>query len=81
MISGRQEIFEPEDLRLLGSVFDQTWASVAAEPFATRLGDGARHELANILLGLGQLRQVGPEQLGATAARLFRRRSERMVCA
>jgi hypothetical protein len=78
---GRQEIFEPEDLSRLGSVFDQTWAPLATEPGVTRLGDGAREVLANILLGLAPLKQLGHEQLKCVAERLFRQRSERKVSA
>ena len=64
------EILEPEELTQLGVVFDETWAAVKAST-----GDGSvelRTALACTLLQLAHLRQLGPDQMKATALRLFR---------
>ena len=64
------EIMEPEELAQLGTVFDEAWAAVGATA-----GEGRADQrviLASILLRLANLRQLGPEQLKATALRIFR---------
>jgi len=68
MIIHGNEIMEPEELAQLGSVFDETWAAVSGN-----VGEGSaeqRTSLAIILLRLANLRQLGPEQLKATALRI-----------
>ena len=70
MIIHGNEIMEPEELTQLGVVFDETWAAVKAST-----GDGGvelRTALACTLLRLAHLRQLGPDQMKATALRLFR---------
>ena len=70
MIIHGNEIMEPEELSQLGSVFDETWATIRAST-----GDGSvelRTALACTLLRLAHLRQLGPDQMMATALRLFR---------
>jgi hypothetical protein len=69
MIHGN-ETMQPEELAQLGGVFDEVWAA---------LGDTAGQEsaelrtaLASILLRLANLRQLGPEQMKATALRILR---------
>ena len=65
-----KEILEPEELAQLGVVFDETWAAVKAST-----GEGSvelRTALACTLLQLAHLRQLGPDQMKATALRLFR---------
>ena len=64
------EMLNPEELTQLGVVFDETWAAVKASS-----GDGSvdlRTALACTLLQLAHLRQLGPDQMKATAFRLFR---------
>ena len=69
MIIHGNEIMEPEELVQLGAVFDEAWATVSATA-----GDSAeqRTTLASILLRLAHLRQLGPDQMKATAIRIFR---------
>ena len=74
MIIHGNEIMEPEELAQLGSVFDETWAAVSS----SRVGEGSaeqRTSLAIILLRLANLRQLGPDQMKATALRIFRAES------
>src|SRR6185436_12459117 len=73
MIIHGNEIMEPEELAQLGSVFDETWAAVSGS-----VGEGSaeqRTSLAIILLRLANLRQLGPDQMKATALRIFRSES------
>jgi hypothetical protein len=70
MIIHDNETMQPEELTQLGAVFDEVWAA---------LGDTAGQEnaelrtaLASILLGLANLKQLGPEQMKATALRILR---------
>jgi hypothetical protein len=70
MISHGNEIMEPEELTQLGAVFDETWAALRAST-----GDGSpelQTALASTLLRLAHLRQLDPEQMKATALRIFR---------
>ena len=70
MIIHGNEIMEPEELTQLGAVFDETWAAISATA-----GDGSaelRTALASTLLRLAHLRQLGPDQMKATALRIFR---------
>lgn len=70
MIIHANEIMEPDELAQLGVVFDEAWAVVSAKADD---GDGElRTALASILLRLAHLRQLGPDQLKATALRIFR---------
>ena len=69
MIIHGNEIMEPEELTQLGVVFDEAWAVVKAST-----GDGSaelRTALASTLLRLANLRQLGPDQMKATALRIF----------
>jgi hypothetical protein len=70
MIIHGNEIMEPEELTQVGLVFDETWAAVS-----NTVGEGnseLRTALASIILRLAHLRQLGPDQMKATALRLFR---------
>jgi len=70
MIIHGNEIMQPEELTQLGVVFDEAWAAVSA-----RAGEGdaeLRTALASIMMRLAHLRQLGPDQLKATALRIFR---------
>jgi membrane-associated phospholipid phosphatase len=64
------EVIEPEELAQLGKMFDEAWAAVGATAAEGRADQ--RAILAAILLRLANLRQLGPEQLKATALRIFR---------
>ena len=63
----------PEALGILGELFDEVWASVAAD-----FGDDpdeietARIQLATIILDLARDGELGPLQITATAAGLIR---------
>lgn len=65
----RHEIIEPEELIQLGAVFDETWAALRASASET---EENRAALAAIVLRLAYLSQLGPDQMKATAIRLFR---------
>lgn len=73
-MDSRREIYEPDEIAQLGIVFDATWTRIAAVGLAVTAA--ARDELAAILLGLADLRQLGPEQMQTTAIRLLRERCE-----
>lgn len=63
------EVIEPEELAQLGQLFDEAWAAVGT------VGEGSTDQrtiLASILLRLANLRQLGPDQMKATALRIFR---------
>jgi hypothetical protein len=70
MITDGNEIMQPEELTQLGVVFDEVWAAVSdtAGQESTEL----RTALASILLRLANLKQLGPEQMKATALRILR---------
>ena len=65
--------FEPDELRMLGEVFDQVWAIVAldfgADPDEI---EAARMRLATIILDLAKDGQLGSHQISGTATRLIR---------
>jgi hypothetical protein len=70
MIIHGNEIMEPEELAQLGVVFDEAWAALSATA-----GEGApelRTALASILFRLAHLRELGPDQMKATAFRILR---------
>ena len=73
MIIHGNEVLEPEELARLGKVFDEAWASVS--PAAGGGGAEQRTILASILLRLANLRQLGPDQMKASALRIFRAES------
>lgn len=73
MTTDRREVFEPEDLAILGSAFDQIWRVVASE-----LGDtdhtrkvAARRRLANIMLQLAKLSRLEPDEIKRMAIQIF----------
>jgi hypothetical protein len=70
MIIHGNEIMEPEELSELGRLFDEACAALNA----TAGQDGAelRTALASTLLKLAHLRQLSPDQMKATALRIFR---------
>jgi hypothetical protein len=77
-----QEIIEPEELARLGKVFDEAWAAVSHTGGEDTVDQ--RTSLAVILLRLAYLRQLGPDQMKATAVRIFRSEvggdADRMLC-
>jgi hypothetical protein len=72
MIGRRPETFEPEVLAKLGSIYDETWASVAAgfEQATEATRAAARSRLAGILLELVE-QQLVPENLKQRALTIF----------
>jgi hypothetical protein len=72
MTSRRVETLEPEDLASLGSMFDETWAAVAAgfDHADEDAKAAARARLARILLELVD-QEDGPELIKQTAVRAF----------
>lgn len=71
MIFHDNEIMEPDDLALLGTVFDEAWAELGSLE-AGDISADERTRLAGILLRLAHLKQLGPDQMKATALRIFR---------
>lgn len=74
MLARRAEIYEPEDLEVLGSIFDETWDAIAAgfnhADEATRAS--ARMRLATLLLQLAG-HQVGQECLRQSVLNISRK--------
>jgi hypothetical protein len=75
MTTTKNEIFEPEVLAALGSVFDETWKVLAAEPYLVDITtrERARLRLAGILIELAKLGQLNSEEMKAAAIRIFSR--------
>ena len=71
MIIHHNEVMEPEELAELGKLFDEAWVALRAT--AGQESEELRTGLASILLRLAHLRQLGPDQMKATALRIFRR--------
>jgi hypothetical protein len=74
MTTSRRETFQPEELAILGSVFNQIWSVVGAE-----LGDidhkrkaAARTRLANIVVLLAKSGEFDVEEMKAMSVRIFR---------
>lgn len=68
MTTYRREAFQPEELAILGSAFDQIWSAVGAELGGAepRRKAGARTRLANIIVllaKLGGVRRRGDEAM------------------
>jgi hypothetical protein len=70
MITDGNETMQPEELTQLGVVFDEVWAAVS-DPSGQDSAE-LRTALASILLRLANLKQLGPEQMKATALRILR---------
>jgi len=62
-------VFDPEDLRSLGMVFDELWDSLLMQH--AEFGPEMRLRLAALLLHLAGDHQLGPHQIKATALRLI----------
>jgi hypothetical protein len=71
-------VFDPDDLAVLASLFEEAWASIAADFKAAEstAASAARARLAKIMLDLAQLRQLGPEEMKRKAIRAFRQDRE-----
>jgi hypothetical protein len=74
MTTYRREAFQPEELAILGSAFDQIWNAVAAD-----LGDidpqrkaAARTRLANIIVLLAKVGEFDAEEMKAMSVQIFR---------
>ena len=72
MLARRAEIYEPEDLAVLGSIFDETWAEIA--PGLDHADEATcasvRTRLATLLLQLAG-HETGHERLRATVMNIF----------
>ena len=84
MTTYRREAFQPEELAILGSAFDQIWSAVGAE-----LGDAdpkrkaaARTRLANIIVLLAKLGEFDAEEMKAMSVKIFHsiEKPERREC-
>jgi hypothetical protein len=63
-------IFDPTELRNLGIVFDEAWESLRTQHDSTGSPE-LRLRLASLVLRLARDRQVGQDQITATALRLL----------
>jgi hypothetical protein len=70
MVGDRQECFEPEDLSLLATLFDETWAAIGAS-FSRERAAAERMKLASILFQLSALKQLRADQIKQMALRHF----------
>jgi len=70
----RREAFQPEELAILGSAFDQIWSAVGAELGAIdpERKVAARTRLANIIVLLAKVGEFNAEEMKATSVRIFR---------
>ena len=66
-------VFDPIDLRTLGLVFDETWNCFLTQRPECATSAGMRLRLASVMLHLARDRQLGQEQMRATALRLLTR--------
>lgn len=69
MIIQGSELMKPEELTQLGALFDEAWVEVRSHASDS---EADRAALAAALLRLARLKQLGPEQMKATAVRIFR---------
>jgi len=74
MTTDRREVFQPEELAILGSAFDQIWNTMGSE-----LGDidpthevAARKRLANIMVLLARSNDLDAEEIKEMSVRIFR---------
>jgi len=64
-------VFDPAELRTLGTIFDETWAAFTTDHPAVAF-EPVRLRLASMLLDLARDHQLGQDQIKATALRLLR---------
>jgi hypothetical protein len=65
--------FDPETLTMLSEVLEEVWAAVTLEfDNDAQTTELERSRLACIILDLAKDRQLGPQQIAQTAARLMR---------
>jgi hypothetical protein len=72
MIGRRTEILEPEDIAVLGSIFDEAWSAVASrfEQADAQTRASARTRLARVLLQLAG-DEAGHDRIRQTAVLIF----------
>ena len=74
MTTFRREAFQPDELAILGSAFDQIWSAVGAElgDIDTKRKAAARTRLANIIVLLAKVGEFDAEEMKAMSVRIFR---------
>jgi hypothetical protein len=72
-------VLDPKDLRILGSVYEESWRAFAAGRPASAIKPEMRLRLASTLLHLARDRQLGPHQMKATAVRLLEQEYPRLA--
>ena len=72
-------VFDPIDLRTLGVVFDGVWNCLLTQRPKCATSPGMRLQLASVVLHLARDRQLGQEQIKATAIRLLMRDNSPLV--
>jgi hypothetical protein len=74
MTNYRREVFQPDELSVLGAAFDQIWKAVASQlgDIDPRYTDAARKRLANIMVLLARADDLDAEEIKAMSVRIFR---------
>ena len=73
MTTNRREAFQPEELALLGSAFEEIWAAVGAELgyIDPKRKAAARTRLANIIVLLAKSGEFDPNEIKDISVQIF----------
>ena len=64
-------VFDPTELRTVGTVFDEAWEALRTQHENAMSLDEIRLRLASLVLRLASDRQLGQQQIKATALRML----------
>jgi hypothetical protein len=64
-------VFDPTELRTVGTVFDEAWEALRTQHENAKSLDETRLRLASLVLRLASDRQLGQQQIKATALRML----------
>ena len=64
-------VFDPTELRTVGAVFDEAWEALRTQHEDAMSLDEMRLRLASLVLRLASDRQLGQQQIKATALRIL----------
>ena len=67
----REMVFDPTELRTLGTVFDEAWEALRTQHGDAMSLDEIRLRLASLVLRLASDHQLGQQEIKATALRLL----------
>lgn len=68
---------DPAELRELSAAFDSAWSVLKGDIPDSRGAGEARTRLALIVLDLAKLGQLGPDQMSASAVRIYREEQDK----